>query len=463
MPGVAVTTDTPDIAYLKVLAAGGAFPWLRDTVDARVANQVLTETSPASLIDSVAEAGGYPSLPVISRPAGWDTDNDGMPNWWETARGLNPSVAGNNLTTLTPGSFTDLEHYLNYLTLFAQWDANASSTWGTILNWRGTLPASTDATAIFGSVITAPRTITVNAPHTVGQLIFDNTNAYTLAGASAITMDVISGTAFIDVATGSHTISAPLALADNTTFTITPAASTLTVSNLQQTTSALTKAGAGTMTVNNVRSGGLAVTAGAVKVLAGGGSPGTSRVTSLTISPGAKLDLADHDLIVTTPGATGSWTGSSYTGITALVASGRNGGAWDGSGIVTSDVRAVNNSDYCSLGIATASDALGIAATDTIVWSGQVVTGTNTLVKFTYGGDANLSGEIDIDDYGQIDFNASLGGTLTGWFNGDFDYSGSVDIDDYGIIDFNIGIQGPPLVSSSTLIAVPEASSISIL
>jgi hypothetical protein len=84
---------------------------------------------------------------------------------------------------------------------------------------------------------------------------------------------------------------------------------------------------------------------------------------------------------------------------------------------------------------------------------------------YTYGGDANLSGNVDIDDYGQIDFNSSIGGILPGWYNGDFDYNGIVDIDDYGIIDFVIGIQGAPFPTASGLsvTAVPEPASLSLL
>jgi hypothetical protein len=83
---------------------------------------------------------------------------------------------------------------------------------------------------------------------------------------------------------------------------------------------------------------------------------------------------------------------------------------------------------------------------------------------YTYGGDANLSGNVDIDDYGQIDFNSAIGGILPGWFNGDFDYNGSVDIDDYGIIDFVIGIQGAPfptsLAATLGVASVPEPVSL---
>jgi len=82
----------------------------------------------------------------------------------------------------------------------------------------------------------------------------------------------------------------------------------------------------------------------------------------------------------------------------------------------------------------------GIAATATAVWAGQTVTGSDTLVMYTYGGDANLDGKINVDDYGHIDSSIPIG--LTGWINGDFNYDGKINVDDYGIIDFNIGIQG---------------------
>ena len=92
----------------------------------------------------------------------------------------------------------------------------------------------------------------------------------------------------------------------------------------------------------------------------------------------------------------------------------------------------------------------------------STVTGSDTLVMYTYGGDANLDGKINVDDYGHIDTSIPLG--LSGWFNGDFNYDGKINVDDYGIIDFNIGIQGAPLGNSagamSGLSAVPEPASI---
>jgi hypothetical protein len=79
---------------------------------------------------------------------------------------------------------------------------------------------------------------------------------------------------------------------------------------------------------------------------------------------------------------------------------------------------------------------------------------------FTYGGDANLDGKINIDDYGLIDSHVGQSGTAFGWHNGDFNYDGKINIDDYGIIDSNIGAQtGTPGAASSEVsgvASVPE-------
>src|SRR5206468_11248430 len=129
----------------------------------------------------------------------------------------------------------------------------------------------------------------------------------------------------------------------------------------------------------------------------------------------------------------GSWDRSTYTGVTGLINSGRNGGTWDGSGIVTSS--ATRGGNVTTLAVAKAGAAKSIADTDTIVWGGETVHGSDTLGMYSWGGDANLDGNLTIDDYGRIDFNFPV--HSTGWSNGDFNYDGQITIDDYGILDFN--------------------------
>ena len=76
----------------------------------------------------------------MSRPAGFDTDNDGMPDTWETAHGFNPAVADDKGDADGDG-YTNLEEYLNEV---AAWPATAellfegtrSVRYAEIENWR---------------------------------------------------------------------------------------------------------------------------------------------------------------------------------------------------------------------------------------------------------------------------------------------------------------------------------------
>ena len=154
-----------------------------------------------------------------------------------------------------------------------------------------------------------------------------------------------------------------------------------------------------------------------------------------------KFDMADSAIAVNFSvgfDPTGSWNGSAYTGITGMIASGRNGGTWDGAnGIVTSMSAAQTPSQLTTIGITTTFQALGLTGGQTAMWNGLHVDSTTTLIKYTYAGDANLSGTIDGDDYFAID--AGYASSATGYANGDFDYNGRIDADDYFMIDADYG------------------------
>jgi hypothetical protein len=200
-------------------------------------------------------------------------------------------------------------------------------------------------------------------------------------------------------------------------------------------------AGASLLLEQSQRLHALSIVGGSVSLVAGANR--TLVVDTLTIDPTGRFDLSDNALIVTS-GEVGSWDGAAYSGITGFIAAGRGDGSWNGGGgIITS--AATPGSNYTTLAVARASDVLGMAPTDSGSWRGQTVTGAAALVMFTYGGDANLDGKINVDDYGLIDFNVTLG--TSGWYNGDFNYDGKINVDDYGIIDFNVAIQAPPLSS----------------
>ena len=174
-------------------------------------------------------------------------------------------------------------------------------------------------------------------------------------------------------------------------------------------------------------------------------SPNGSRVintNAIAFTGTGRLDLKDNDLVVRS-GVVGTWNGTNYTGITGLVKQGRNGGTWTGNGIMTSMPAATGAEGKTTLGVATASSALGIASGATANWGSETVTGSSVLVKYTYVGDANLNGLVNGDDYFKIDTGYSA--HWTGFENGDFDYNGVINADDYFLIDQTYASQGVPL------------------
>ena len=115
-----VTTQSADESYQHVLAHAGCRVPVRDSVDTRIVSEVQNGTfthrgsvgNLPGIIDSQADVGGWPAL--ASLPAPTDSDSDGMPNTWETARGLNPNNAADRNLTNAEG-YTNLELYLNEL------------------------------------------------------------------------------------------------------------------------------------------------------------------------------------------------------------------------------------------------------------------------------------------------------------------------------------------------------------
>jgi hypothetical protein len=211
---------------------------------------------------------------------------------------------------------------------------------------------------------------------------------------------------------------------------------TLNVTNLLVGTSGETGA-TGTFT----RSAGAAVVVSLTHIGARGSvlvtpDMGTTwRTTTLLINPGGVMDLNDNKLIVTS-GDVGSWNGSSYSGVTGLIQSGRGDGSWNGRGIRTSMTDATT-SVLTTLAVARADET----GHDGGTFGGASVSGDDVLVMYTWGGDADLNGELNGDDYFFIDSNvvANQGGANNASFHtGDFDYNGEINGDDYFILDSNI-------------------------
>jgi hypothetical protein len=105
-----VKTVSATEALELVLANVGATLPKRDAVDARLVADVRTRVG--KMIDSQKEVGGWPDLK--SAPAPEDSDEDGMPDAWEIAHGLDPEDPS-DAAKLAPSGYTWVEEYINSL------------------------------------------------------------------------------------------------------------------------------------------------------------------------------------------------------------------------------------------------------------------------------------------------------------------------------------------------------------
>lgn len=142
---------------------------------------------------------------------------------------------------------------------------------------------------------------------------------------------------------------------------------------------------------------------------------------SLLIRDGGALDLNDNALIIKN---TASDT------IVSLVASGSNGGHWDGPGIRSATAGNVPGG-FATLAVFLNNTGDGTRIVSSI--GGMATEASDVIVMFTWNGDANVDGIVNADDYFLID--SGFITQNTGWYNGDFNHDGAVNADDYFLID----------------------------
>jgi autotransporter-associated beta strand protein len=110
-----VTNALPPLTALKLAVSDAGDSWQRDSVDA----QMFTElTSCGTLGETITSEWQLPmnGPGVINGGTPYlDTDQDGMPDFWESGTGSNPSVANNNDPSPSGSGYTRLEDYLNWL------------------------------------------------------------------------------------------------------------------------------------------------------------------------------------------------------------------------------------------------------------------------------------------------------------------------------------------------------------
>jgi hypothetical protein len=119
-PTAPVTTQTAADAYNQVLNYVGNSWWSRDVIDTRVINNVRNYTGPAlaAAAPIASELSAVTGAALTTRPAGWDTDADGIPDRWETAHGLNSNLNTDFKTDFDSDGYINLQDYLDEVGAF---------------------------------------------------------------------------------------------------------------------------------------------------------------------------------------------------------------------------------------------------------------------------------------------------------------------------------------------------------
>ena len=124
-----VSTQTAEHAYKIVLSDVGCNQPVFDDHDQRMITETLagsysvtgSVTGKKGFPDHQDDAGGYENYPFVTRPANWDSDNDGLPNWWETIFGTNLNSAIGDFSDANADAdldgYTRLDDYLYWMSL----------------------------------------------------------------------------------------------------------------------------------------------------------------------------------------------------------------------------------------------------------------------------------------------------------------------------------------------------------
>jgi hypothetical protein len=238
------------------------------------------------------------------------------------------------------------------------------------------------------------------------QVTFD-TLSIGLAGTSQVALQVNNGTATLAYAATTASAQSPqLSVVDNSAFIV--AAGPL---------------GSG---VNVVNLAALSLGPGATAAVAAPLDPNDRSLLQsgpLTLAATARLDLNANDMVL---------HNTSAQQVQTWLASGFANGAWNGPGLISSAAPA-DPLHLHAIGYLYNQNPYNPSKVIDSQFDGQTVDTTDTLVKYTLYGDADLNGIVNVADYAMIDngFNTRA----TGWTNGDFNYDNTINGDDYSLID----------------------------
>ena len=184
--------------------------------------------------------------------------------------------------------------------------------------------------------------------------------------------------------------------------------------------------------------------------------PGT-----FSISGTGKLDLNNNALILDYVDPTiDSTSVSPISSVRTQLIAGAASGSWTGAtGISSSDAAASQGSGHpMALGYAEASS---ITATSI---GGHSLDGSDVVVAYTYAGDANLDGVVNVEDFNALSMNYNATSSNASWLGGDFNYDGKVNAEDFALLAANYGATAAFTASAPALgTLVPEPTTLGLL
>ena len=425
-----IPTMSTALSYRYNVSVAGAWP--RDEVDSLIISQIKTLGTGGpggGLYTSQTQTGlgnnGYGTLTPLT--AATDTDNDGMPDYWELATGS--ATNSYNTLTNTADGYTLLEHYLNYL---------AAPHVVTRTNTPVTVNLS-QFTAGFAASSTFSVTNITNG--TIG--IVNGTNAQFTPTANFTGL----GTFTFTVTEGSYAISAPVvvcvtpiappASATNFFGAIVTVATNAAATVIVQPNN-LTWRGDGTANVWNTSVSnwlnGAALAKykdGDVVTIDDTGSNTPSINLSATVAPGAILFDDDKNYTVAGSGALSGAGSLSKTGTGTVTISTVNSG-YSGAVNLSGGTLAMSSGSSIGSGAFTLSggSTLSLANSGTaIIIAGNVTvpSGENVTITSGYVANGGYGSFISGDSTSVLNLvgSQSFGGTSSSQFSG---FSGTINI-----------------------------------
>ena len=208
----------------------------------------------------------------------------------------------------------------------SEWNGGAGTgQWTTAGNWTGGTPNGAGAVAKFGAIPTSPTAVAVNGAKTVGGILFDNANSYTLSGGSGDTVTLSNGVAAasITVASGNHILATPLVLVSSANSS-TALDTTLTISGNISGDRSFIASGTGKTILTGTNTYARTTVSGGTLQVGNNGTTGTLGSGDVSVETGGGLVFHRSDNITIPNSISGAGAQATKLGAGTLTLTGTN-------------------------------------------------------------------------------------------------------------------------------------------